>query len=132
MYIICLSRGAMATTTTTTTANSCKTKIKRGACHVRVQQVKLCFLFRFFLLSKKCCRRINFNFCLMLFSYCFFLFNERLLAMSGIFTKKRRFSPICKSISKPYTKYPSFIKLLQIIQTLISRAASMIMNFSFQ
>lgn len=46
LYIICLSRGVMATTTTTT---GCKTKIKRGACHVRVQQVKLCSLLRFLL-----------------------------------------------------------------------------------
>lgn len=73
LYIICLSRGVMATTTTTT---GCKTKIKRGACHVRVQQVKLCTLFTPGL-SEKCCWRINFIFpfnflrCLLLFSYYF-------------------------------------------------------------
>lgn len=82
----------------------CKTKIKRGACHVRVQQVKLCFLFGIFSfffcgLSKNCCWRINFNFCTTFCAvWCYFLivfpFNERLFGMFGIRSKKTKVFPI--------------------------------------
>lgn len=77
LYIICLSRGVMATTTTTT---GCKTKIKRGRvpCQSSAGQTLLPLTVPFTPgLSEKCCWRINFIFlfnflrCLLLFAYYF-------------------------------------------------------------